>query len=184
MKSSDLFEVMRNRRSVRQWTARDVPDELIKQLVDAARWAPCSHNRNSWRFIILKDKKSRELVGEGVMGGAGVAKNAPVLIVVVMDPRSYRVPEEEGMIWLDTGIAVQNILLMAHQLGLGACPLFWKTTEENEQLIRTHLNFPPYLSPRFLIALGYPDVPIWMITPNLRARRPIEDIVKYERFMP
>ena len=59
---SDVIDVIKKRRSIRKYAARRVPKEILREILEAARWAPSAHNAQPWRFIVLTDMpKKREL---------------------------------------------------------------------------------------------------------------------------
>lgn len=180
---SDLLDVIRSRRSLRRYSDQPVPRELVRQVLEAATWAPSAHNRQPWRFAVLTYAADKARLA-GAMGARlradrtadgdapadieqDVARSyarltgAPVIIVVCgsmadMDayPDETRQHNEWVMAVQSVAMAGQNLLLMAHSLGLGACwvcaPLFVP------QLVQTTLNLPADWQPQGLITLGYP----------------------------
>lgn len=156
--------------------------ETIDRLLEAAIWAPSAHNRQPWRFAVITGatEKSRLAKAMGVRLRADRTADgdpadeieqdikrsyarltgAPVLIVLctsMVDMDSYpdqrRARNEETMAIQSTAMAGQNILLMAHAMGLGACwlcaPLFVP------DLVRKTLELPSDWEPQGLITLGY-----------------------------
>ena len=178
-----LRQAIMRRRSIRRYRPDPVPEEAILTLLDAARWAPSAHNRQPWRFCVVRDavrketlaramgeRLRRDLTADGVSEdviaadvGRSYARitSAPVLIalclsMVDMDryPDSVRNALEYHMAALSTAMAGQNLLLTAHQIGLGACwmcaPLFCP------EVVRAALDLPDDWQPQALITLGYP----------------------------
>jgi coenzyme F420-0:L-glutamate ligase/coenzyme F420-1:gamma-L-glutamate ligase len=178
-----LMQLIRTRRSIRQFEPRPVPHPLIERLVEAACWAPSAHNRQPWRFVVLAEEgRIRQLAG--AMGArltadlradgldeAQIAREvgrshqrltgAPVLVLVCLSmqdmdryPDAIRQQNERIMAVQSVAMAAQNLLLMAHAEGLGACwlcaPLFCP------EVVRETLGLPPAFEPQGVIVLGYP----------------------------
>jgi len=110
----DVLEAIRNRRSIRKYHRRDVPDEKLTQVLEAGRWAPSAHNSQPRKFIVIKDEKTRKELARIAPYGSFLAE-APVAIAVIIDPSSSNHPVEDG------AAATQNMLLAACALGLGSC---------------------------------------------------------------
>jgi nitroreductase len=134
----DVFEAIRNRRSVRHYKNDPVDDKAVQAVLEAAHWAPSWGNIQCWRFITVRDPGIKsELAGtltktiidnEMVENAAAKAiKQAPVLIVLCAATgqagcRPDGTPvTDKGAYWymFDTALAMQNLTLAAHALGLG-----------------------------------------------------------------
>ena len=94
--------------------------------------------------------------------------------MVLVDARFYHLPQERHTIFLDGAAAIENMLLMAHHLGLGGCWLNWVVRTRADERFRKKFKVPQYLLPVASIALGFPA---FVSMP--RARRRIEDVVTY-----
>lgn len=142
-----LERVIRERRSIRLFTDEDVPDKLVDRVVDAARWAPCACCIQGYRFIVLREKKLREMIGQ--------PWNAPVVIIVATDERPYQFIKQAlpHNAYFDVGAAVQNMLLMAHALGLGAV---WGTFGGERKRLDRALHLPDYAKLMTYVVLGWP----------------------------
>ncbi|MFQ6117722.1 MAG: nitroreductase family protein [Candidatus Bipolaricaulia bacterium] len=113
----DLFEAVRGRRSVREFTAEPVSDEEVERILEAGRWAPSGKNTQPWGFVLVKSRERRE--GLAALSRQGdLIESAPVCIAVLLDrERGYdRDKDMQGI-----GACVENMFLAAHALGLGAC---------------------------------------------------------------
>src|SRR5262245_41445696 len=195
-----LTEWMRERRSIRRYRPEPLPAGVIERLIDAARLAPSAHNRQPWRFVVLQDaaEKARladamgarlradrladgdapEAVEKDVAGSRSRITSAPAVIAVCctlvdMDryPDTRRAEAERLMAVQSTAMAAQNLLLLAHAEGLGACwmcaPLFCADT------VRLALDLPSDWQPQALITLGHPAS-----AGRRRERRAITDIMR------
>ncbi len=138
------------RRSIRQFTDDEVDEQLIQHMLRAALWAPHACNLQSLRFLVLRTEEELDLINVDVSG-------YKALIIAGQDSRIYEanphVPEHNRL--LDCGAAVQNIVLMAHAFGLGAC---WGTFREAQtKKLREHFDVPDYIDLVTCVALGWPD---------------------------
>ena len=120
----DFLQLAAARKSVRNYLDKPVPDEMIKQLLEAARMAPSAGNLQAWHFYVIKNKEVQKEVFDKCYPVQWI-KKAPVLIVVAADRNksSSRYMERGAELYCfqDTAAAIQNILLCAKSLGLGSC---------------------------------------------------------------
>jgi len=151
----DAFECIVTRVSVRTYEKKDVPDELIGQLLEAAVRAPSAGNVQPWKFIVVKDLEIKKELASAALKQRHV-ETAPVVIVVCADPeKSAEKYGERGKSLYciqDTAAAIENMLLTAHSLGLGTC---WIGAFEEDK-VRNILNIPQKLKPVALITIGFP----------------------------
>ncbi|MCD6593424.1 nitroreductase family protein [Candidatus Bathyarchaeota archaeon] len=172
----DVFEAIKTRRSIRAFTEEEVSDEEIEKILDAARWAPSAGNIQPWMFVIVRDPKRKRRLSEAALNQLFI-EEAPVVIVVCADQeRSGRVYGRRGSDLYciqDTAAAIQNLLLAAHALGLGAC---W-VGAFNEDAVRHVLNIPAGVRPVAIIPIGRPAV-----KPRAVFKRSLNEIVRYESF--
>jgi len=195
-----LIAWMRERRSIRRYRAEPLPRELIERLIDAARFAPSAHNRQPWRFAVVQEAERKEtlaaamgarlhadhladgddpeLIAQDIARSHARITTAPAIIAACttfadMDvyPDARRAEAEWLMAVQSTAMAVQNLLLLAHAQGLGACwmcaPLFCPDT------VKGVLQLPADWQPQALITLGHPATP-----GHHRERRGIAEIVQ------
>lgn len=146
-KDADFWKLIFNRRSVRKWINKEIPDETIKKLINAAIWAPSSCNRQAWKFTIVP-KEKRKLLQHRLLD------IAPVVILISVDERPYFFHEKYAQA-LDVGFAAQNILLAGAALGLGCCPIYF--AYPYVQKLRGELGIEKYRKIYLAIAIGYPD---------------------------
>lgn len=144
------------RRSVRHWTDEEVPDSVIDQVLDAGLWGAHGCNLNSIRYLVVREKSA-----PGLFRGADIP-GGPVHIVACQDRRVYycmsgyvAYPERlENNRVLDCGAAMQNMVLMAHALGLGAVWLTFRP--EMVTRIRERFGLPEHMQIVTYLDLGYP----------------------------
>ena len=178
----DLNDTIRERRSVRKYLPQKVPNEIVKEVLVAAGWAPSAHNAQPYGFIILENPETKQelanamaqvwvadLAKDGQTIGADKRKErierftkAPVLLLACITSikglPSYS-DERRQMCLHDLaiqslGAAIENLLLVAHAKGLGACwysaPCFCKET------VKQTLKLPDQVEPQAFIVLGFP----------------------------
>ena len=145
----DIFEAIKNRRSVRRFEDRPVPEELIRKIVEAGQWAPSACNRQDWKFIIVESGEVKEnLLKETTAHFVG---KAPLLIFVVYSNRTDNLEYKDHL--LSAAMAAQNMQLAAHALGLGACCV---NNLPVKSRLRKILNIPRSYEPVVLLCMGYP----------------------------
>ena len=184
---------------MRRYHDRPVPRELIEQVLEAARWAPSPHGRQPWRFAVLTQPEPKQRLADAMghewrrqlaMDGQDAATielrrrrsherilHAPAIVVPCLYladldvyPDADRNAAEATMAIQSLGCAVQNMLLMAYQLGLDGgwmcAPLFCPA------VVGGALDLNPALTPHALITLGYAAA-----DPARRERLPLEQLV-------
>ena len=146
----DLLEGIYTRRSVRQFTDEPVSEGHLKEMIKAGTWAPSGLNNQPWRFVTVVDKDTRLEIA-GLTKYRKVIEGAQALIVVFVDKdvMYHDVKDHQAI-----GACIQNMLLAAHALGLGAVWLgeILKSADE----VRTLLGLPESLDLMAVIAVGHP----------------------------
>ena len=110
----DVLEAIRERRSIRKYKEQPISEEQVTQILEAGRWAPSRGNSQPWKFIVVRNAQGRAALAEAIPTGKFMDE-APLGIAVVINPNASKHPEQEG------AAAIQNMLLAAYALGLGAC---------------------------------------------------------------
>ena len=164
----DILDLIKTRRSIRKYTPEKVSDDDINKLVEAGRWAPSSSNKQPWKFIIVSKEETLRALSSVLKTGRFIV-DAPLAIAVVVDPASSRRYLEDG------GAAIQNILLEAHALGLGACWIGCYDAPQEEPA-KNVLGIPENERLQAIIAIGYP------LETTEKARKNIEETVFYESY--
>lgn len=174
----EVFESIIKRQSVRMYDKKDVPDELIGQLIEAAVHAPSAGNVQPWEFIIVKEKNTKKELSSAALKQRHI-EEAPVVIVVCAhlekSADKYGDRGENLYCIQDTAAAIENMLLVATSLGLGTC---WNGAFE-ENKVKSILSIPERLRPMALITVGYP---ISYLKPTKTLRRPFENITYSEKY--
>ena len=147
----DTMEAIFTRRSIRKYTKQPVSDEVLKELLEAAMYAPSAGNRQPWCFIVINDRKILDKIPE-YHPYAQMLKEAPVAILVCCEQGLQM--GEHGV--QDCSAATQNMLLAAHAKGLGAVWLGVYPAEPRVSDIKNLLNLPEHIMPISLVSIGYP----------------------------
>ena len=167
MDYDQLMEVIRSRRSVRNYKPDPVSDEVINQVIEAAKWAPSGNNSQPWEIVVLKDKALMEKVNT-ILHEVHGSKNkqdfgAPATLLVLGDPRycdAYpKGPFREEIFHASLSAAIENMLLAATALGLGGS--LWKTVSATAGVkIKDLLGIPQLYVLKVMLPLGYPTMPV------------------------
>lgn len=199
----EFHELVMKRRSIRGYDqTRDVPDDLIRKILECARWAPSGGNGQPWEFIVIRDEKTRNHIadlflkqqehkkememavrGDAKMTGAGF-RHAPVHILVLGDPRvketyPVRTMLDKADSHFYTGLANATLLmhLAATSLGLASQYVSDVSSPYMETMLKVFLGIPDPLRIYHLIPIGYASRPV-----APRPRRELEEIVHSERY--
>ena len=168
-----FIELAKSRRSIRSFKSDDIPDTLLMQLLEAAQAAPSAGNCQPWHFYIIKNKKTITQIREQACKQAFVS-SAPVVVVVCADiMRTKEIYKKRGVelyCLQDTAAAIQNMLLCAQELGLGAC---W-CGNFGEKELSAILNLTDEIRPVAVIPIGFPKKEAVKTE-----RRPIEEIATF-----
>lgn len=164
----ECLKLLLSRRSIRVFENREVSDELIKRILDVARYAPSAKNSQPWEFIVVRDEEVKRRLAS-IHRYAYPLQGAPVAIAVLCNPKlspdSYLV---------DCANATIYLMLAAHALGLGTV---WIQSLRNVKEINEILGAPEDRVPVALIALGWPAE-----RPEARPRRELKEIVYMNRY--
>ena len=172
----DVFEAIKNRRSVRAFTREEVSEEEVKRLIDAARWAPSAGNIQPWEFIVVRGTKIKRRLVVAALDQTFI-EEAPVVVVVCADERQSSMGYGSRGLTLyclqDTAAAIQNMLLAAYALGLATCWIGAFYEEEARQV----LKIPFGVRPVAIIPVGHPAE-----KPNTPPKKSIREIVHHETY--
>ena len=200
--SEPLLDALRGRRSVRRYLDREVPDEAIQKVVEAARWAPSPHGTQPWRFAIVTKHETKErladamgeewrrnlqmdgqdaaIVDKRLSGSRARLLDAPALLLLCLyerDLQTYPDPErqrnETTMAVQSLGAAAQNALVAAYEQGLDAGWMCAPLFCPEE--VAAALGLDPGLVPQALLTLGYAAGD----PPKRRPHRPVDELVVF-----
>jgi len=155
-----LLDLIRHRRSVRDFLDKPVEREKIMKCLEAARLAPSACNAQPGKFVVVDDEEVKDKLCHAAFGGIysmnSFCKKAPVIVAIVSE-RFRFVSAIGGMLrgtkyyLVDIGIAGEHFVLQADELGLGTCWIGWF----DERAAKRILNIPRYKKIDIIVALGY-----------------------------
>jgi F420 biosynthesis protein FbiB-like protein len=178
-----ILDLIQCRRSIRRYAEERVPEEVVAQVLEAARWAPSAHNRQPWRIARAATARAKQALAEAMatqlrrdrsadgdppdaieadaVRSVGRITGAPVVLVLSLTladmdayPDARRAAAEREMAVQSTAMAAQNMLLAATELGLGAC---WMCAPLFcPEVVRQALDLPRDWQPQALLTLGWP----------------------------
>lgn len=149
----DAINVILTRRSIRKYKPDPIPQEAIKELLEAAMSAPSASNKQPWHFVVITDRQVLDTIPQFHNNGS-MLKFAPAAIAVCAD-----VAQDETCWIQDCSAATENILLAAHARGLGAVWLGIWPVDIRVTELRKLVGIPNKFTPLCLVALGYPVEP-------------------------
>lgn len=172
-----FIELLRKRRSIRQFEDKPVSPEHCDILIEAALRSPSSRGINPWQFVVVKDKIRIEQLSQAKSHGAAFLKNAPLAIAVCADTSKTDV-------WIeDASIAAIIIHLAATDLGLGSCWAQMRLRSHDDgspasDYISKILDLPEHIQVQAVIGIGHPANEI----KGHDAKTLLHDQVSYEQF--
>lgn len=169
----DVYQAIRTRKSVREYLDRPVEEEKLRRVLDAARMAPSARNDQEWRFVVVRDRATRERIAQDAARQPFIAAAAVLLACCAQsDGRIMRCGQAAYPI--DVAIAMDHLSLAAAAEGLGTC---WIGAFD-EPLVKQILGIPADVRVVELMPLGYPADP----SPAAKSRLELEQIIRYEKW--
>jgi nitroreductase len=171
-----VWAAISTRRVVRRFAERPLDEAHLDRILRAGRRANSSKNTQQWAFIVCRDRDHlRELAGVGPWAGH-LAGAAAAIALVTPDPARAEAPLS---IMFDLGMAADEMILAAWELGIGSVP----ATVYAQDLARRLLGYPEDHHCEFLLSFGYPADPTDLTRPlKPGGRRPLEELVHDERW--
>lgn len=148
----DAMDAILSRRSIRRYTSQPVPDNLIKELLDAAMSAPSAGNEQPWHYIVITDRAILDEIPK-YHPHSSMLREAPVAILVCCD---LHLDRHDGLWVQDCSAATENLLIAIQAKGLGAVWLGVYPREERVTGLRKLFGIPEHVIPFSLIPIGYP----------------------------
>ena len=148
--TSPILEAIYTRRSIREFTDRQISREQLHKIIDAGIWAPSGLNNQPWRFVIVQQPDMMEQVAQQTHYGH-IVRNANALIAVYLS-KEHMYDDVKDM--QSAGACIQNILLAAEALELGA--VWLGQILKNKQEVNRIFDLSDNFDLMAVIALGYP----------------------------
>lgn len=154
MDKNFIYDNIINRTSVRSYTDQPIEQEKIELLLRAAMAAPSACNKQPWHFVVINDRKMLDKI-PSFSPYASMVREAPLAIVVCGDLDKALDGWEQNFWIQDCAAATENILLMAHGLGLGAVWTALYPAKDRYQGMQQLLGLPNGIIPLNTIVIGY-----------------------------
>jgi nitroreductase len=180
----ETLEAIKTRRSIRKFTDQPVEPEKLQAVLEAVQQAPSWSNRQCWSLVVVQDQEVRNRISElsfveSFFATYGYKSNpaqkglaqAPIVLVACADPQQSGDLRGEQYFMADLGIATQNLMLAAHDLGLGT--VFVGVFDEEQ--LKSLLGIPANIRIVGLFPLGYPATEAKGGPP----RKPLSEFVHY-----
>ncbi len=168
----EVMEAIRQRRSIRNYADRPVEEEKLNLILEAGRLAPSAANRQEWRYVVVKEKETRQKLMKAAKGQSFVGQAAAV-IAACAETDNHVMSCGQLSYPIDVAISVDHMTLKALEEGLGTC---WVGAFDEDE-VKKILGIPDDIRVVQLLTIGYPtDVP------PPRPRLLISDIVRYEKW--
>ncbi|MEW6571095.1 MAG: nitroreductase family protein [Nitrospirota bacterium] len=151
----DIFRAVKERRSIRDFQKREIPEEIINKLMEALIWAPSAGNLQSRKFYFVKNESVKRKIAAAALNQNFIAE-APLVIVGCTDSRiSYKYGERGINLYSieDVAASIMGMMLVAHEKGLGS--VWIGAFREND--VSKILSMPRYLRPIAIVPVGYPS---------------------------
>jgi len=163
-----LLDLILTRRSIRRYEDKDIPEEVLQQILETGRQAPSAANRQPIRFVIVNDHDILKNLCDNLF--TRFVKYAPLAIVGCADIKSLLTGK-----WavVDATIAMQNMVIAAWTLGIGSC---W-IGACNEKKVKEFLNIPDKWKVVAVLTFGYPAE-----QPKQRKKKPFDKMFTFNSF--
>jgi nitroreductase len=167
----EVFTAIKNRRSIRSYSEKPIEKQKLMKVLEAVRLSPSAGNRQPWRFIVITDPKVKERLRESYNRDWFIS--APVIIVACALPKEAWVRSDGEEYWkVDVAIAMQDLVLVAWEEGLGSC---W-IAAFNEKEARRALGIQKNVRVVAMTPLGYPAESKEPVS----NRKSLEEIIRYD----
>jgi nitroreductase len=154
LSAPNKLDLIFGRRSIRIYAPGDIDDARVTRLLEAAMAAPSAMTKDPWRFIVVREPASLKSMSEALPGGKMLA--TATMAIVVCGDLEAAFEAQLSFLLQDCSAAIENLLLAAHGLGLGAC---WVGVHPNEAAIRQLkplFGLPLTVLPIAVVSLGWP----------------------------
>jgi len=171
----EVLEAMKALRNVRKYKPVPIPEEKLKNVLNAVRLAPSAENRQPWKFIIIRDEERKRKLVSACGSNHKFMVEAPVIIVgCALPDEAYPALGSYMCSYpVDMGAAISHLVLAAANEGLGTCWLY----DFSEDRLKGVLSLDGYVKIVGLTPLGYPAE-----NPPPTDRKHINDIVCYDEY--
>ncbi len=152
--SNDKLDLFFGRRSIRVYAPGAIDEQTLSILLKAAMAAPSAMTKDPWRFVTVRNQAMLGRLAAALPGGKMLSTAA--MAVVVCGDLDAALEQRLGYLLQDCSAAIENLLLCAHALGLGACWVGIHPSEDSARQVREMLSLPKAVLPIAAISLGWP----------------------------
>ena len=161
---------------MRQFSDREIPDDVLREILDTGRWTGSSKNTQPWDLVVVRNRETLAALAKcGQFAGHLAAAKLGIALVMRGD---------DAWSGMDEGRLMQNLMLAAWAQGVGSC-IGSIYPEDNQQRARELLGIPKNRHLRTMLSIGYPaSAEALRLPPGAsipRGRRPLQDVVSWER---
>ncbi len=166
---------LRQVRQIRQYHSDPVPDAVINELLEVARWSGSSRNTQPWHFVVITDKEQLARIA-AVRTSINWVADAPLAIAIVLDGEN---PTGEAF---DEGRVTERLMIACKLLGLGSGTA-WFGDPSQQATAKAALGIPEEKTARSVVVIGYPVTSKdHRPNPAQGGRKPLAEIVSYDRY--
>ena len=183
----DVMQAIKERRSVRKYRPDPVSDDALNTVLEAARWAPSWSNTQCWRFVVVRDPELKKKLADALTDlkpgvenpAANAIRSAPIVIVACAELgtsgyyKGEQSTDKGDWFMFDVALAMQNLTLAAHSIGLGTVHVGLFDAKEMARII----DVPEGIEVVEITPLGYPDE-----KPGVIPRKELPDIVFHGKY--
>ena len=152
--AEDRLGFIFGRRSIRLYSPEAVSEAEVQKLLEAAMAAPSAAAKDPWRFVVVRNRQTLADIVAALPNGQMLAGAALGIAVCGELPAAH--DQQLSYLLQDCSAAIENLLLAAHILGLGACWLGVHPREQRMNALKKILSLPPSVIPVACIAIGHP----------------------------
>ncbi|MBN1612139.1 MAG: nitroreductase family protein [Polyangiaceae bacterium] len=168
----DFFEVIEQRYSVRAYKRDPIDEQVLRQVLEAARLAPTACNIQPFQLVVVQTAKRQHDLAR--LYHRAWFREAPLVIgIFALTDRAWARRDGVRYGWVDATIAMDHLILGATALGLGTC---WVAAFD-PAAAREIFRLPGNVQPVAFTPLGYPAD-----APPAKSRKPLEELVRYEHW--
>ncbi|MCS7242907.1 MAG: nitroreductase family protein [Candidatus Caldatribacterium sp.] len=161
-----VLQVIKSRRSVRAYEEREIPREILEDLIDCGRLAPSGYNRQPWVFVVVTERERRHALAELCQWGRFLREAKAAILIF------YEKDAETGL--EDACAAAENIIIAAWAYGLGTC---WINSHRkaHSEAVKRLVHCPENLELAVILAVGYPKE-----IPHAPWKKKLAEVLRWE----
>lgn len=171
--ANEVIAELRKVRQARLYGPESIPDEVLNELLEIARWTGSARNTQPWHFIVITDKEQLRQISQ-LRTPINWVADAPLAIAIVTNGAAASESYDEGRV-------TERLFIAAHVLGLGGGTA-WFGDEAQQRQAKAILGIPQERAARSVVVLGYPTTTRdHRPNPAASGRKPLAEIVSYGR---